>query len=250
MIHSDFNNFQEMWASAHETMAAGKSLSQKSMSGIFDDLEDYPLHIVMGALKVHRKTAKFAPTVFDIIEIIKDRTGAKHVGVEEAWTIAVESFDEYSTVVWTKEIAEARGIASNLYQQDKVAARMAFKDAYSRIIKTANEPKWFPTVGFDPQRRADAIATAVLLKRLPAGTDAKYRIEAPTMTTQLLIESAQQKTSNVDAIAQLGMLNKIISGVGFPEIDLAGERAEERLAFERKRNAQLDAVEVKMRAVH
>lgn len=250
MIHSDFNEFQEAWSSAHETMAAGKALSQKAMSSIFDDLEDYPLHIVLGALKVHRKTAKFAPTVFDIVEIIKDRTGAKHIGVEEAWTIAVESFDEYSTVVWTKEIAEARGIASDLYQRDKVAARMAFKDAYSRIIKTAPEPKWFTTIGFDPQRRADAIASAVLLKRLPAGSDAKYRIEAPTMTAQLLIESAQQKTGAVDALAKLGMIKKIIDGAGLPSADLAGDRTEERLAFERKRNAQLEAVEVKLGAMH
>lgn len=248
MIHSDFSEFQEAWSSAHETMAAGKALSQKAMSSIFDDLEDYPLHIVLGALKVHRKTAKFAPTVFDIMEIIKDRTGAKHVGVEEAWTIAVESFDEYSTVVWTKEIAEARGIASDLYQRDKVAARMAFKDAYSRIIKTAHDPKWFTTIGFDPQRRHDAVAAAVLLKRLPTGSDAKYRIDATIMTPQLLIESAHKKTGNVDAMAKLAMIKKIIGHDAV--IDVVEERAKERAKFELKRAKQLDAVVVELGARH
>ena len=242
----DFNNFCEAWVSAQASMAAGKMLSQHDLSGIFDDLEDYTLEVVLASIKIHRKSARFAPVVFDIVEIIKDRTGAKHIGAEEAWTLAVRSFDESATVVWTKEIAEARALVCELYALDKVGARMAFKDAYARIIKTADNPKWFATIGCDPAQHFDAIAAAVRAKRLPIGAEAKYHLEAP-ITVQALIEQAYYVASKTYALAQCDLMKKILHVYVEPE--LIDERAHERAEFERKRSAQLDAVAIKLRSL-
>jgi hypothetical protein len=141
MQSSDYKQFAGIWADAHEIMAGGKVFSKRAMDMIFETLEDYSLDMVEQAIKIHTKKGRFAPSPADIVEIISERTGAKHIGCEEAWAIAEKSFDEYETVVWTQPIAEARAIASSLYfDGDKVAARMAFKDAYNRIIKTAPEP--------------------------------------------------------------------------------------------------------------
>jgi len=250
MIDSDFNTFSQAWADAHDVMAAGKVLTPRAMESIFYDLEDYSFDVVLASIKIHRKAAKFAPTVFDIVEIIKDRTGAKHIGIEEAWSIAEASFDENLTVVWTNEIAEARGHVSGLYENDKVAARMAFKDAYGRIIKTANEPRWFVTEGHDHSLRADAVKAAVLLKRLPPlKADSRYLIEAPTTSMQGLIEKAHKVTGKVDALAKIALIKTVLQID--EEADLVDARAKERAKFELKRTTQLDAVADKLRgAMH
>jgi hypothetical protein len=130
-----------------------------------------------------------------------------------------------------------------------MAARMAFKDAYSRIVKTAGGPKWYSTLGYDPQQRFDAIAAAVLLKRLPAGAEARYRIEAPTTSMQGLIEHAHKVTGKVDALAKIALIKTVLQ---IDEgLDLAEERAKERAMFELKRTKQLNAVADKLRgAMH
>lgn len=245
MQSSDYKQFAGIWADAHEVMAGGKVFSKRAMDMIFETLEDYPLEAVFQAIKIHTKKGKFAPSPADIVEIISERTGAKHIGCEEAWSIALESFDEYSTVVWTQPIAEARAIASSLYfDGDKVAARMAFKDAYNRIIKTAPEPSWMVTEGFDMARRADAIKQAVLLKRLPPlKADSRHLIEPPTATITGLIESAQVKTGKVSPLAQLKLIK---SSLMADEDDGIARREKERLEFERRRQEMLDRVADKL----
>jgi hypothetical protein len=259
MNNSDFNTFSEAWADAHEVMAAGKVLSERAMESIFHDLEDYPLNVVVASINIHRKSAKFAPTVFDIVEIIGDRTGAKHIGAEEAWSIALESFDEYSTVVWTQPISEARGVAYGLFMDgDKVAARMAFKDAYTRIIKTAAEPSWTVTEGFDLARRADAVQQAVLLKRLPHGSDARYRLEAPTTTTQALIERSIKISGKITELPANNenlkrRWSELSGALHAGQLRMAEKQAQrvidaenKRFEFERMKQDMLDVVDAKL----
>jgi hypothetical protein len=245
MQKHEFKLFAERWADIHDVMPGGKAFSQRTMTIVFDALEDYPLEAVFQAIKIHTKKGKYAPSPADIVEIISERTGAKHIGCEEAWSIALESFDEYSTVVWTEPIAEARAIASSLYfGGDKVAARMAFKDAYNRIIKTAPEPIWTVTEGFDMARRADAVKQAVLLKRLPPlKADSRYLIESPTTTVAGLIESAQVKTGKVSPLAQLKLIKSSLTA---DEDDGIARREKERLDFERHRQQTLDRVAQKL----
>ncbi|MDI1277294.1 hypothetical protein [Methylobacter sp.] len=245
MQKHEFKQFAEKWVDAHEVTAGGRVFSQRAMTIIFDALEDYSLEAIFQAIKIHAKKGKFAPVPSDIVEIITERTGAKHIGCEEAWAIAEKSFDEYETVVWTQPIAEARAIASSLYcDGDKVAARMAFKDAYNRIIKTAPEPCWTVTAGFDMARRADAVKQAVQLGRLPPlKPDNHYLVEPPTMTVAALIESAHVKTGKVSPLAQLKLIKSSLLTDGE---DAIARREKERLAFDLHKQKTLDRVNHKL----
>lgn len=187
MKPTDFGNFCEVWALAHETMAAGKVFSQNAMSSIFDDFEDYDFLMVDAALKHHRKSAKFAPTAFDIIDLLD--AGSKHVGADEAWAIAKVSMNSSESVVTTAEIIQAAGAAEDVYNpRDENPARMAFRDVYNRITKLAKKPQWFVSRGDDKEQTESVALEGIRLGRLPIGSESQYRIEAPTVTAQFLIE--------------------------------------------------------------
>ncbi len=84
----------------------------------------------------------------------------------EAWALSLASMDERETVVWTAEMATAFGICQGVLSGgDEVGARMAFKDAYNRMVAAAraqNLPAiWSVSSGWDGQLRAAALAKAV-----------------------------------------------------------------------------------------
>jgi hypothetical protein len=85
----------------------------------------------------------------------------------EAWALSLASQDERETVVWTEEMAKAFYVALPLLNGgEEVGARMAFKDAYSRLVAEAraeNRPaKWSVSAGWDNERRAVAIERATI----------------------------------------------------------------------------------------
>ena len=79
-----------------------------------------------------------------------------------------EFHDMAETVVWTDQVAEAAAVARPILESgDEVGARMAFRDAYERMIRERNDsPKWFPSLGHDPVRRNTALDRAVADGRL------------------------------------------------------------------------------------
>ena len=118
---------------------------------------------------VSSKEAKFSVVPANIVESIELNKPDGRLGADEAW--AVYPHDEYSSAVITNEIAEAMQVAPQLLNEgDKIAARMAFKDAYNRIVqKNKNEgiaPKWFPSLGHDKAGREEVLKQAVQLGRL------------------------------------------------------------------------------------
>jgi hypothetical protein len=79
--------------------------------------------------------------------------------------------DENTSTVWTEEMAAAWGVAGPLMiEGDRVGARMAFKEAYTRAVNEARDqklpPKWTPSFGRDVGGRQAAIEEAVRHKRL------------------------------------------------------------------------------------
>ncbi|MGH8480754.1 MAG: hypothetical protein ACREXK_14635 [Gammaproteobacteria bacterium] len=95
-----------------------------------------------------------------------------HLPADEAWAIAIEAMDEDGTVVWTQEMAEAWGCARLIMAAgDEVGARMAFRSAYERRAGESRadgrRPKWSPSLGHDPARRAAAIEAAADRLGLP-----------------------------------------------------------------------------------
>lgn len=250
MNQNDYTVFAEAWANAHEVMPGGKTLSIGAMQLVIDALKEYPLTHLLGAIKKHLKSARFAPVPADIIEIIATHTGAKHIGAEEAWGLALESFDEFSTVVWTPEIAEARGIAADIYHSgDKIGARMAFKEAYNRIIATTSKrPKWLINAGFDPEHRAVAIQQAIAVGRLPNGSGSEYLlgVDAPTATVAGLISHAQAKTGKVDKPEAIQVIKTILEEAPDFAAQELQRREQNRLAFEAHRQAELEKVDLKL----
>lgn len=111
------------------------------------------------------------PTPGSIVQALKPKDTSRP-GAEEAWAIAVRACDETETVMMTDEIAQAWGVAQPIFNLgDEVGARMAFKEAYGRILGSAEAPaKWFPSIGSDPYKRDTALAEAKRTGLLPAPT--------------------------------------------------------------------------------
>lgn len=143
----------------------GKVFSDASARVFADDLSDYDEQAVLQAMARCRKEVRGILSLQDVISRIDDG----RLGVEEAWALLPQ--DEDTSVVWTDEIAQAWGIASALLADDRIAARMAFKEAYTRIVTQAREQKkpvsWVPSYGYKVAGRAAAVADAVRLGRIP-----------------------------------------------------------------------------------
>lgn len=118
---------------------------------------------------VSHAKSKFQPVPADIVAMIKKLSPDGRPDANEAWAMIPR--DEYTSVVMTDEMAEAYGIALPLLNEgDQVAARMAFKDAYARIVESNNQAgvqaKWFPSLGRDPEMRVAALEQAARLGRI------------------------------------------------------------------------------------
>lgn len=108
------------------------------------------------------------PSVGTIMKLIQP---SQHPGVEQAWAmIAPKVSSDTPTVFATEEMREAYGAALAL-EGDMIAARMAFKETYGRLIEQADAngtlPKWSMMPGTDPRGREAAIREAVQKKLIP-----------------------------------------------------------------------------------
>ena len=153
-------------------------------------LHNYDIANVSAAFSEYAMRGKFAPKPADILGILDRLLPDGRPGADEAWAMIPK--DEQSSVVMTEEMAEALGIARPLLNDgDKIAARMAFKEAYTRIVganKTAGiKPKWFPSLGIDMTGRDLVIAEAVRLGRLSANH--AIGLTAPD-NVQVMLENA------------------------------------------------------------
>lgn len=126
---------------------------------------------VSAAFSQYATLGKYAPKPADILEIIDRIKPDGRPGADEAWAMIPR--DEYASCVMTQEMAEALHVAQPLLNEgDQVAARMAFKEAYARLVDTAKRAgmpaKWFPSLGQDKEARESCLAEAVRLGRLGA----------------------------------------------------------------------------------
>ncbi|HEV6964611.1 hypothetical protein [Roseateles sp.] len=142
----------------------------------FRALAAHDLAAVRAAFDAHiadPQRGRFVPVPADILAQIEGAAADDgRPGPEEAWALVLAGQDEQRTVVWTAEIAEAAGIARPvLLAGDEVGARMAFKEAYSRLVADARAARrpvaWSVSEGHDVAGRAAAIRAAVEAGRLP-----------------------------------------------------------------------------------
>ena len=132
----------------------GTQLQPAALMLMAEDLSEFPLTDALTAIRRCRRELTGRLTLAAIIERIQSADGMP--GADEAW--ALMSRPESDTVIITEQMGEAMQSARPLLAEDHVAARMAFKDAYTRIVREARDkkikPKWFVSMGMDKEGRA------------------------------------------------------------------------------------------------
>lgn len=92
---------------------------------------------------------------------------------DEAWALSIDAADEAKTVVWTNEAQQAFSLARPILDEgDKIGARMAFRDAYDRIVRNNREAgiqaTWSASLGWDKDLRVSVLKKAESNGLLPA----------------------------------------------------------------------------------
>ncbi|WP_186043008.1 hypothetical protein [Burkholderia gladioli] len=219
MTPNDKRAFKDALDLAHET--ARQALPTPAVLGVFwAQLEAYPLDAVLRALSRHVATSEFAPTPASILKHLPKASDGRP-GPDEAWAIAIRSADERETVVWTQEIAEAWTIARPVFDGDEIGARMAFKDAYTRICDRNRQlgvaPQWSVSQGFDAEKRIAAVTQAVQAGRL-ALPQAKAAVP--------LLAGESDPAPTVDVEANLARLKQLVAGIGSARARSSAEKSE------------------------
>jgi len=158
----------------------GQSISPLALEYMAKDLKQYPVDTVIEALNKLRRESKGRLTLAAIVEKIEELNPDGRPKADEAWAMIPQ--DEYASSVMTQEMAEAMGIAQSLLDDgDKIGARMAFRDAYNRIVdankRNGVQVSWFPSLGWEKSGRIPVLAEAVRLGRLTQ--DHVLRLVAP-----------------------------------------------------------------------
>jgi hypothetical protein len=130
----------------------------------WEALRGFPDGAVRASATRHLKTSHFKPQLADIVKGCEAQIEGQWLGADEAWAMMPKS--ECDSAMLTDEIAQAMAAASTLLEGgDKVAARMAFRDAYTRQVEKAKlegrAPRYFPSFGSDAVGRVTMLANAV-----------------------------------------------------------------------------------------
>lgn len=232
MRKDDFDEFVRLLDDAY--VFQKDLLSAPAKIVFFRAMAAYPLETVRAAMSAHMldpKVGKWAMQPADLIAQIQGAAGNDgRPGAEEAWAIALTSRDEADTVVWTTETAEAFSLCQPILGLgDEVGARMAFKEAYLRLVtasRTRNATAvWVASLGWDLTRR-----TAVLTKAANAGL-----LPAPLVAGLLPPPVAEPAQSDTNALAQIDKIRKMMADMN------AEKQRESDLHAQREREATADA---------
>ncbi|WP_447902435.1 hypothetical protein [Pseudomonas serbica] len=155
----------------------GQTISASAAKLMAEDLAVYPPMDIRRALQSCRRELTGKLTLAAVLQRIDDEDGRP--GKDEAWAIAMTTNDEFETVVLTDEIQLALSAAKPVLDGgDKVGARMAFNSAYERLVNQSREDRkavhWHVSVGFDANRRVEAITKAVQMQRIAQEHGQKY----------------------------------------------------------------------------
>lgn len=202
MRHDDKGEFTKLLAATMDVYS--RQITASFVDVFFSALSPYPLPVVREALNRHLQdpeSGRFAPKPADLIrQVVTAKASDGRPGRDEAWAIAQKSMDEDETVLTSEEILEALSIARPLLEElnDKVAARMAFVEAYDRIVgvkrAAGDKFEWFVSFGAKKERRVPAIKAAQVAGLLPG----------PKATA--LIEMHAEAPITPDGLAIAGLL--------------------------------------------
>lgn len=222
MVEADVIPFTALLRSMFGLLSHGKHQPEgEHLAMWFRVLSPYSLDEVRSAMDAHMRkpaTGRTLPIPADVIAQIEARGGADgRPGAEEAWSIAVACRDEAVTVVWTPEIAEAWGVALPVLRLgDEVGARMAFRQAYERLVsevRAARRPvSWQATLGHDPEQRARAIKAAADLGRVDADAMEVASLPAPRAAVALAWSGGAVSVTGEEARQKLLSLRESMAG--------------------------------------
>lgn len=146
-----------------------EELSTPQVALYFDALSDYEIRDVENAFRAYakdKKNRRKMPLAGDLTEYLDAATGRP--GADEAWALIPKS-EEASGMV-TREMLAAWDTVRTLYEEDRTAARMGFRDAYERFVKLARaegqKVEWIASMGSDPSLRAIALDRGVAAGRI------------------------------------------------------------------------------------
>ena len=165
------------------TVFSKNNPSKQALRFWWSALKNFPLEVVIECLDEHVQHSKFAPTPADIVAIVSSRDGRPTA--EEAWATALTSNDEAETVVWTDEISQAMAMGAGdiLADGDKIAARMAFRDSYTKLVQGARDDcrpvRYWVSLGHSKERRNAVIENAVVRGLISAKSSKRYLTELP-----------------------------------------------------------------------
>jgi len=207
-----------------EAITATAEIMQATISPIaaammVKDLAAYKPEDVIAALKIVRAgSARF--NLKEIIDALAKVCPDGRPGANEAWAMIPK--DEHASAVMTEEMAQALHIAQPLIDDgDQIGARMAFIEAYKRIVDAAKlegvPVKWFASLGFDKEERTSVVADAVRLGRLSVDHAASL---LPPEKAIAMLENINQNTLQLEnkptdpgkARAQLATIKNMLSG--------------------------------------
>jgi len=161
----------------------GASMSGSAIAVMAQDLTAHHSdEEIIGALTRCRRELSRPLTAGAVFERMEQSDGRP--SADEAWATALDARDERLTVVWTNEACEAFGIARPVLDAgDKVGARMAFRDAYERIVRnnrsSGKRMSWDASLGWDNCQRETALKSAESRGMLPHARVAAL-LPAPT----------------------------------------------------------------------
>lgn len=205
----------------------------------FRILSDHDLSTVQAAFNGHMRdpvNGKFAPKPAHIIEQIqRAEKDDGRPGPEEAWALSLAAMDENDTVVWTRECAQAWGACRPVMNLgDEVGARMAFREAYTRLVADARSNRdpvaWEVSEGFDKDKRRIAVCSAVEAGRINAG----HHLALPNEGHTLLLSASSAITKSIppDVREKLKQLRDWYTA---PALDVDHTAAEREKLAEKKR---------------
>ena len=154
MFKSEYPAFAEMLDLTYDMIGVGpaKVVSPAAKAMFFKDLERYDLVLIEAALSAHRQDperGKFTPKVADIAYQIERRRAVSWLSPDEAWAQVPKM--ENQPGLLNDVTAQALAVAIPLLDAgDDVAARMAFKGCYTRLVERAKLERRGPVYFVSP----------------------------------------------------------------------------------------------------
>ena len=177
----------------------GQDVQDATIQVMVRELQSLDIADVLAALSLCRRSLR-RMTLTDILE----RLPNGHPPSDAAWAeVARGVTDEGVTVVWTEPMRKAFFVAREA-ASDRVASRMAFKDAYEREVALAMaqgdlKPTWTPSLGSRREDRVAPIMRAVEAGRMLPENAQKLLGHMPEDAADRLIANIAERAKRIEA---------------------------------------------------